>query len=70
MAPSDDLDDDFKSNWNKIVQRQRPFDGVPRSENDVMKISSVARPRPDQAKPTVLYTVYHYAEGSAPRSRR
>ena len=59
----DDLNDNFKSNWNKIVNRQRPFDGAPRSENDVMKISSVIAGA-DKAKPTVLYTVYHYAEGA------
>ncbi|GAA0887379.1 S1 family peptidase [Rhodanobacter soli] len=63
VAPSDDLNDNFKSNWNKIVNRQRPFDGAPRSENDVMKISSVIAGA-DEAKPTVLYTVYHYAEGA------
>ena len=63
VAPSDDLNDDFKSNWDKISHRRRPFDGVPRSEDDVMKITSVLA-APDGAKPDVLYTVYHYAEGS------
>lgn len=65
VVPSDDLNDDYKSNWSKISNRQRPFDGVPRSENDVMKISSVLA-APGQARPDVLYTVYHYAEGSHP----
>lgn len=63
--PSDDLDDGFKSNWNKIVKRQRPFDGVPRSENGVMKVSGVLA-GPAEAKPGVLYTIYHYAEGEHP----
>jgi hypothetical protein len=65
VAPSDDLNDDYQSNWSKISNRQRPFDGVPRSENDVMKISSVLA-APGGARPDVLYTVYHYAEGSHP----
>ena len=63
--PSDDLDDGFKSNWNKIVNRQRPFDGVSRSENDVMKINGVLA-APAEATPGVRYTVYHYAEGARP----
>ncbi|GGY30261.1 serine protease [Rhodanobacter panaciterrae] len=63
-APSDDLDDSFKSDWNKIVNRQRPFDGVARSENDVMKITSVVGTPADAKQPSTLYTVYHYAEGA------
>jgi len=63
-APSDDLDDSFKSDWNKIVNHQRPFDGVARSENDVMKITSVVGAPADTKSPSTLYTVYHYAEGA------
>lgn len=62
IAPSSDLNDDFKSRWNKILQRKRPYDAVPRSENDVMKITTVLA-GPDGDKSDVLYSVYHYAEG-------
>jgi hypothetical protein len=63
VAPSDDLDDSYKNEWNKIVHRQHPYDGVARSENDVMKISDVVAAPADAASP-VRYFVNYQVEGT------
>ena len=63
VAPSDDLDDSYKNEWNKIVHRQHPYDGVARSENDVMKISDVVA-GPADAASSVRYFVNYQVEGT------
>ena len=65
MAPPDDLDDSYKSEWSKIVHRQHPYDGVAINENDVTKSIAVVDGSAE-AKPTVLYTAYYQAEGTQP----
>jgi hypothetical protein len=66
VVPTDDLDDSYQSEWNKLMQRQHPYDGVARSENDVMKISGVAG-EPARAKPSLLYSANYQVEGTQPQ---
>ncbi|MFI4958466.1 MAG: trypsin-like peptidase domain-containing protein [Lysobacterales bacterium] len=63
VAPSADLDDDYKSDWRKITQHQHPYDGVARNENDIMKNTSVA----GTADQPILYTAFYAIEGSHPQ---
>ena len=66
-APSDDLDDDYRSQWDKLLRRQHPYGGVPFSKDDVSVISTVGGQPPDAAaKPDVLYQVFYTAEGPHP----
>ncbi|MEP7185007.1 MAG: trypsin-like peptidase domain-containing protein [Rhodanobacter sp.] len=67
MAPSENLDDDYKSDWRKIVQHQHPYDGVARNDNDVMRITSVAA-HSGKADPSILYTAFYAIEGSHPQA--
>ena len=53
-AAPDDLNDSFKRNWNEVVTRQRPFAGVPCSENDVMEVTGGLAGL-EETKPAVLY---------------
>jgi serine protease Do len=57
VAPSPDLDDNFKHTWTKVLQKQHPFDGVQRIENDQSKVSAVMDASGAGA-PSVLYTAY------------
>jgi hypothetical protein len=66
VAPSDDLDDSYKNEWNKIVHHQHPYDGVARSENDVMKITGVVE-TPADAASSVRYSVNYQVEGTQPQ---
>ena len=66
LAPSDNLDDAYKSGWRKIVQRQHPYDSVARNDHDVMAITSVAE-RAGTTDPSVLYTTFYAIEGSHPQ---
>lgn len=66
VAPSDDLDDDFKTRWDKIVRRQHPFDGVARVDDDVTKITAVAGM--PAANATVVWTAFCSLEGSQPQA--
>lgn len=63
IAPAPDLNDDYKSSWNKMLYRKRPYNEAIRNEDDLTKISAVAGP-PAADKPQVLYVAYHYAEGT------
>jgi hypothetical protein len=68
MAPPKDLDDDdAKSLWQKVSQRQHPYDGVARNESDVMKIDAVVDP-PKGAASSVLYTIFYGVEGNHPQA--
>ncbi len=66
VAPSDDLDDSYKSEWNKIAHRQHPYDGVSRSDNDVTKITAVVDGA--DAKSGVLYSAMYQNEGTHPQN--
>jgi len=68
VAPSDDLDDSFRSHWNKIVHRDHPDDGVPYSENDMTYIGTVGGTQTSaDAKPEVLYTAFYGNDGPRPQ---
>lgn len=62
VAPSPDLDDDFRNDWDKKLRRKHPNDAVARSNNDATKITTVVGPAADAA-PGVLYTAQYSAEG-------
>ena len=67
-AAPDDRNDSFKSNWNEVVTRQRPFDGVPCSENDVMEVTGGLAGL-EEAKPAVLYASATMPQECIPRPR-
>jgi serine protease Do len=66
VAPSGDLEDDYKSEWHKISQHEHPYDGVALSDSDVTKITAVVSP-PAGADPSMLYTAYYGVEGTHPQ---
>ena len=66
VAPSSDLEDDYKSVWHKISQHEHPYDGVALSDGDVTKITTVVNP-PAGADPSMLYTAYYGVEGTHPQ---
>jgi len=63
VAPSDGLDDSYKTYWGKVVHRQHPFDAVARTDNDVTKITTVID-TPNANPPSVLYSAFVGAAGS------
>ncbi|MEO7068040.1 MAG: trypsin-like peptidase domain-containing protein [Rhodanobacter sp.] len=63
VLPSSELDDSFKSGWDKVAQRQHPFEGVPYRMNDRLRVASVVGP-PASAAPKLLYTAFYGAAGS------
>jgi len=66
VAPSGDLEDDYKSEWHKISQHDHPYDGVALSEGDATKITAVVNAAAG-ADPSVLYTAYYGVEGTHPQ---
>jgi serine protease Do len=66
IAPSDDLDDTYKSGWDNIVHRRHPFDAISRSENDGTRITAIAD-IPGAAAPSVLYSAFVGVNGSSPQ---
>ena len=67
VAPSADLDDEFKSEWNKLLHKLHPYDGVAQSDNDEMSISAIADASAGTA-PAVLYSAAYVAEGTQPQA--
>lgn len=66
-APSDDLDDDYRSQWDKLLRRKHPYDAAPYSKDDVSAIITVGGPPlAEDAKPDVLYQVSFAVEGPHP----
>jgi serine protease Do len=64
--PAQDLGDDYRSEWDKVVHRQHPYDAIARNKDDMTKITSVvAAPGGSAAAP--LYTVTYSVEGSHPQ---
>ena len=66
VAPSDDLGDDYKSEWHKISKREHPYDGVALSDSDTTKITAVVN-SPAGADPSMVYTAYYGVEGTRPQ---
>ncbi|MGH8126035.1 MAG: trypsin-like peptidase domain-containing protein [Rhodanobacteraceae bacterium] len=66
VGPSPDLSDTWKQRWQKVVERQHPYDGVARDDNDVMKITTVLGA--SLKAPPVLYTAFYAAQGSRPQA--
>jgi len=67
VAPPTGLDDDMTSRWQKLSQRQYPYNAVARLEDDLMKIDAVVAPAAAGDKPpTVLYTAFYGIEGTQP----
>jgi hypothetical protein len=67
VAPSPDLDDSYRSDWDKLLHRRHPYDGVVIDGDDTTRIMRVVD-TPAGAKPAVLYTAYYDAEGSHPQA--
>jgi serine protease Do len=65
IAPTDDLDDSARSQWDKFKHRQPPDDSVAYSKDGLTRIATVVG-EPSDA-PTVLYTAFVAAEGSLPQ---
>jgi hypothetical protein len=65
VAPPTGLDDDLTSRWQKLSQRQYPYNAVARYEDDLMKIDAVVAPTTVDGKTaTTLYTVFYGIEGT------
>jgi serine protease Do len=67
VAPSADLDDEYKNDWNKLVHGRHPYDGIAQSENDEMDIVAGVNV-PASATPSVLYSALYAAEGTQPQA--
>jgi S1-C subfamily serine protease len=67
-APSASMNDSYKANWAKLLNRRHPYDAVAFTSDDRTKIRTVVG-APASAKPDTLYTVYYDVEGSKPQSK-
>ncbi|GLQ92345.1 S1 family peptidase [Dyella acidisoli] len=63
IAPSADLDDNFKEGWGKLVHKQHPYDGVPYNDGDEMDIATVVD-APANNAPSELYTAFYATQGT------
>jgi serine protease Do len=63
VAPSQDLDDNFKEAWGKLLHKQHPFDGIAYNDGDEMDIATVIDP-PAANTPTELYTAFYGTQGT------
>ena len=66
QAPSPDLGDDYRNDWDKILHRRHPNDMIARDGNDSTKITGVVGP-PADAAPKVLYNAQYTTEGEQPQ---
>ncbi|OOG48629.1 serine protease [Rhodanobacter sp. C01] len=66
-TPPAGLDDDLTSRWQKLSQRQYPYNGVARQEDDLMKIDAVVAPAGVNA-PSIVYTAFYGIEGTHPQA--
>jgi V8-like Glu-specific endopeptidase len=64
VAPSDDLDDSYKSSWDKISTRRHPYDAVVRLENDESRITGVVDTKVKEAS-KVLYSAFVAVTGNS-----
>jgi hypothetical protein len=66
LHPTEAMDDNFKSWWNKIAHRQHPFDAVAYNDGDLVYIFGVKDPpaaKPAVQPPQVLYSLSLEHEG-------
>jgi len=63
VAPSTDLDDNFKESWGKLVHKQHPYDGMPYNDGDEMDIATVID-APASTAPSELYTAFYATQGT------
>ncbi|WP_233511143.1 S1 family peptidase [Dyella psychrodurans] len=63
VAPSADLDDNYKQNWGKLLHKQHPYDGVAYNDGDEMDIASVID-APANDAPAELYTAFYGTQGT------
>ncbi|GAB2538950.1 hypothetical protein [Rhodanobacter koreensis] len=69
VAPPAGLDDDMTSHWQKLSQRQYPYNAVARYENDLMEIDAVVARSTARNKPAaVLYTAFYGVAGTHPQA--
>jgi len=66
-APPAGLDDDLTSRWQKVSQRQYPYNAVARQEDDLMEINAVAAGAGGNS-PSILYTAFYGVEGAHPHA--
>jgi len=66
VAPSADLDDDFKSDWNKLTHQRHPYDSVAQSDSGEMQIATTVGAA-GNATPSVLYSVGVAVDGTQPQ---
>jgi serine protease Do len=62
VAPSDSMDDRFKSAWQKYVNSQHPYDGVMAMHDDIAEIATVVKPSSTNSQ--VLYSAFYGVEGN------
>jgi serine protease Do len=67
IAPSDDLEESYKSTWSSVLNRRHPYDGISRSESDSTRITAVAD-APKESAQTILYTSFVGVNGSVPQA--
>ncbi|WP_229679311.1 S1 family peptidase [Dyella caseinilytica] len=63
VAPSADLDDNFKEAWGKLLHKQHPYDGVAYNDGDEMDIATVIDPS-SSGTPAELYTAFYGTQGT------
>ncbi|GLQ96934.1 S1 family peptidase [Dyella mobilis] len=63
VAPSLDLDDNFKEAWGKLLHKQHPYDGIAYSDGDEMDIATVIDAGTGGA-PAELYTAFYATQGT------
>ena len=61
--PPDQLGDDYRNGWAKLVEGKFPFNGEVRREDDSSRISAVVG-EDGETSPAVLYTAHVSTEGS------
>jgi serine protease Do len=63
VAPTSDLDDNFKEAWGKLLHKQHPYDGIAYSDGDEMDIATTIDARTG-GTPTELYTAFYGTQGT------
>jgi S1-C subfamily serine protease len=66
VVPPADLDDNFKSYWDKLINRRHPYEGMAYTTDGETNIAAPVAQK-DVAKPKVLYAAFYAAAGSQPQ---
>lgn len=66
IAPSEDLDDNYKASWDKIAHGHHPYDAISYTESDGTRISAIVDTA-DAAAPLVLYSAFVGVRGNSPQ---